>query len=574
MSHPHISQDERSDSSTLTRDRLYITPNHIDTRCPGTPRVSLSYYPGSPRVSASYHVNTSIPSLDALSINKNRRRSTIHSYNLVNYYALPQDSSNNRSIRQMTERKALKNVIVLGLSFMLIHTAFVSMLSLQSIMNPEGGVGVVSISCIYVTTVISCMLAPLIINTISTKWTMIAAFILFTGYFAGNFYPRQYLLIPLGLLLGLLGGPLMAAQMTYVTTVALTYANHAIIMDQESVVNKYMGIFCAFYRSSYIWGNLITTLVLSNNQTLHVEDQNEYVKVGNYSIVIPSAYNETLYRTCGFTVCDFNTVSNEMYDINQNPLSRDLEIPETIKYMLLCIYLGCGLLGAVLLLVFLDKNVGSKRINNDLKITTKELFMSTVNMLKDSRCQLLIPLVFFVGLEQGFIFGDFTKAYVTCTMGINSLGPILMCFGGVSALASIVIGCIANHIKRFAFITAGATFNVGLLIVLWIWKPHPGDVPNFFVVAACLGLCDAIWQTQTYTLFGVLFVDKQEAAFASYRMFYATGCAVSFGYSFFLCVQTKVYILAGMLGMSLLMYMVIEMKVQLQSQHIKDIVAF
>lgn len=205
----------------------------------------------------------------------------------------------------------------------------------------------------------------------------------------------------------------MAAQMTYVTTVALTYANHALIMDQDSVVNKYMGIFCAFYRSSYIWGNLITTLVLSNNQTLKVEDHNEYVNVGNYSVVTHSAYNATLYPTCGSTVCDFNTVSNEMYDISHSPFSRDPEIPETIKYMLLCIYLGCGFLGAVILVAFLDKNVGSKRINNDLKITTKELFMSTVNMLKDSRCQLLIPLVFFVGLEQGFIFGDFTKVQMT-----------------------------------------------------------------------------------------------------------------------------------------------------------------
>ena len=90
-------------------------------------------------------------------------------------------------------------------------------------------------------------------------------------------------------------------------------------------------------------------------------------------------------------------------------------------------------------------------------------------------------------------------------MGVYSLGPILMCFGGVSALASLVIGCIAQHIKRFAFITAGATFNVGLLIVLWLWKPVPSDIPNFFVVAACLGLCDAIWQTQTYSKYKCYF---------------------------------------------------------------------
>ncbi|GFR97775.1 Unc-93-like protein A [Elysia marginata] len=158
-------------------------------------------------------------------------------------------------------------------------------------------------------------------------------------------------------------------------------------------------------------------------------------------------------------------------------------------------------------------------------------------------------------------------------MGLQNIGPILICFGTVSAVSSIAIGCISRHIKRFAFMAAGATFNGGLLIVLWLWRPVKQDVPNFYVVSACMGLCDAIWQTQTYTLFGILFSHKQEAAFASYRMFHAGGCAVAFGYSYFLCVQTKVYILAGSLVVSLALYTIIEMKVQLQSQHIGDIVA-
>ena len=408
MANAAISPDERSDSSTLTRDRLYINPNLLETHNCNTPRVSLTCYPGSPRVSTSYHGNVSIPSLDALSLNKNRRRSTIHSYNLVNYYSLPQDTNTNRSVRKMTERKALKNVIVLGLSFMFVHTAFVSILSLQSIMNPEGGIGVVSISCIYGTTVISCLLAPLMINTISCKWTMITASLLFTGYFAGNFYPKEFMLIPLGLLLGLLGGPLMAAQMTYITTVALTYAQNALILDTDVVVNKYMGIFCAFYRSSYIWGNLITTLVLSNNQTLHVEEVKRFNASGNRSMIKSHLTNVSTFTTCGAGSCHISSVTDkvELYDINS---THDTEIPEKIRFMLLSIYLGCGIMAAVILMALLDRCVGSKRINNDLKITTRELFFSTINMLKDSRCQLLVPLVLFVGLEQGFIFGDFTK---------------------------------------------------------------------------------------------------------------------------------------------------------------------
>ncbi|KAL8605023.1 hypothetical protein ACOMHN_018825 [Nucella lapillus] len=165
------------------------------------------------------------------------------------------------------------------------------------------------------------------------------------------------------------------------------------------------------------------------------------------------------------------------------------------------------------------------------------------------------------------------KSYVSCTLGFHNIGPILICFGASSAVASISIGYVARHIKRFAFVAAGAAFNAGLLIVLALWQPKPHDIPNFYVVAGCLGLCDAIWQTQTYTLFGVLFSHKQEAAFASYRMFHATGCAMAFGYSYFLCVETKVYILCGVLALALALYTVIEMKVQLQSQHIQDIVA-
>ena len=401
MAHNHISGDERSDSSTLTRDRLCIYSTHMEPHYPGTPRVSMTYYQGSPRVSTSYHpASNSQHSLsDVISLGKNRRRSTIHSYNLVNYYALPQDPATLRTVRKMKEGKALKNVVVLGLAFMFVHTAFVSVLSLQSIMNPEGWVGVVSISCIYATTVISCMMAPWIIDKISTKWTMVVAFILFTGYFAGNFYPKDFMLIPLGLILGFLGGPLMSAQATFLTTLALTYAQHSHIFDQDVVINKYMSIFCGFYRSSYIWGNLITTLVLVNNQTLSAS-----------SINISSNTNQTINNVCGASSCSVTSLADdvEKYDIIHN--MYDTEIPETTKYMLLSIYLGCGIMGVVILMALLDKDViGSKSLNAEVQITTKELFLSTIKMLKDSRCQLLIPLVLFVGLEQGFIFGDFTK---------------------------------------------------------------------------------------------------------------------------------------------------------------------
>ena len=72
-------------------------------------------------------------------------------------------------------------------------------------------------------------------------------------------------------------------------------------------------------------------------------------------------------------------------------------------------------------------------------------------------------------------------------------------------------------------------------------------------------------------LFGVLFPDKQEAAFASYRMLQAVGFSVAFGYSYFLCVQTKLSIMAGVLLVSLLLYSIIEFRIYQHKKHTEGV---
>lgn len=54
-----------------------------------------------------------------------------------------------------------------------------------------------------------------------------------------------------------------------------------------------------------------------------------------------------------------------------------------------------------------------------------------------------------------------------------------------------------GHIKRAHVAAAGAMFNAGLLLVLARWRPSHDDRAMFYVVASCLGLCEAVWNTQT-----------------------------------------------------------------------------
>ena len=86
---------------------------------------------------------------------------------------------------------------------------------------------------------------------------------------------------------------------------------------------------------------------------------------------------------------------------------------------------------------------------------------------------------------------------MNCALGIHKIGFVMVSFGAVNALASITIGHIARHVKRYPIVVAGTLFNVGLLMVLLWWLPSSDDLAMFYVISGCLGLCDAIWQTQT-----------------------------------------------------------------------------
>lgn len=59
-------------------------------------------------------------------------------------------------------------------------------------------------------------------------------------------------------------------------------------------------------------------------------------------------------------------------------------------------------------------------------------------------------------------------------------------------------------------------------------------------------------------LFGVLFEKNKEAAFASYRLWEALGFVIAFGYSMFLCVSVKLYVLLGVLSLAMAAYGTVE----------------
>lgn len=67
----------------------------------------------------------------------------------------------------------------------------------------------------------------------------------------------------------------------------------------------------------------------------------------------------------------------------------------------------------------------------------------------------------------------------------------------------------------------------------------------------CAGVCPA-------ALYGVLFPQDKEAAFANYRMWESLGFVIAFAYSTFLCLEYKLYIMLGVLLLTTFTYPIVE----------------
>nr|XP_030708693.1 protein unc-93 homolog A isoform X2 [Globicephala melas] len=221
---------------------------------------------------------------------------------------------------------------------------------------------------------------------------------------------------------------------------------------------------------------------------------------------------------------------------------------------------GSGFLAVLLIAVFLEPIKDAQQESEGEKQPSPfwSTLLSTAKLYRDKRLCLLVLLPLYSGFQQAFLAGDYTRSYITCALGIQFVGYVMICFAAVNALCSVLYGKLAQYTGRTALFALGAVTHLSCIIALLLWKPNPRQLPLFFVFPGLWGAADAVWQTQNNALFGVLFEKNKEAAFASYRLWEALGFVIAFGYSMFLCVSVKLYVLLGVLSLAMAAYGTVE----------------
>ncbi|XP_035789426.1 UNC93-like protein [Anopheles albimanus] len=453
-------------------------------------------------------------------------------------------------LRKGEKWRILKNIITVSFAFMVQFTAFQGTANLQSSINVQDSLGTVSLAVIYAALVISCIFLPtLVIRKLTVKWTLCFSMLCYAPYIASQFYPRFYTLIPAGVLLGLGAAPMWASQATYLTQLGQVYAK---LTDQpvEAIIVRFFGFFFLAWQTAELWGNLISSLVLSSGAH-GAAPAISFDDALNGTVAI-SHTNEDALSYCGANFCVVGTSDNSNL---QRP-------PDSEIYEISAIYLSCIVGAVIIIAIFLDplSRYGERRRGSisATEISGMQLLSATFKQLKKANQQLLILITVFIGMEQAFIGADFTQAYVSCALGIHQIGYVMICFGVVNAICSIIFGSAMKYIGRVVIIILGAIVHGGCIIYLLYWRPHPDHQIVFFILSGLWGIGDAVWQTQINGLYGALFRRNKEAAFSNYRLWESVGFVVAYAYSTALCARMKLYLLFGVLVCGMIGYTIVE----------------
>ncbi|XP_076353991.1 protein unc-93 homolog A-like [Tachypleus tridentatus] len=429
----------------------------------------------------------------------------------------------------MTKQRIIKNLIVVCCGFLFLFTTFQALANLQSTLNSEDGIGVVSQSVIYGALIVSSLFLPaIVIKKLGCKRTMVLAMLCYTPYIAANFYPHWGTLIPSALILGLGAAPLWSAKCTYLNEIGFRYTE-MVKETEDTIIVRFFGIFFMFFQSTQIWGNLISYFVLRpENETMYLVND-----------------SDASLAFCGSDFC--NQVE-----------SPNLVRPEDTKvYMLIGIYLASAVCGAILIGLFLDP-LKREFQEFDEKLTGVRLLLATLKHLRNPYQIVIIPLTIYSGLEQAFFLSDYTKAFIACSWGIHRIGFVLICFGVVNAVVSLLSGPLVKLVSRLPIFVTAALANLGITITLLYWKPNSSQTTVLLALAGIWGFSDAVWQTQINAFYGILFKKNEEAAFSNYRLWESIGFSMAFAYSNYLCVNVKIYILIGFLVLGITGYVAIE----------------
>ncbi|XP_021357983.1 protein unc-93 homolog A-like isoform X2 [Mizuhopecten yessoensis] len=348
----------------------------------------------------------------------------------------------------------MNNLVFLGITVFLMATAILSLKNLQSSLNHNDNVGLYSLAAGYCSFTVFSLFTPFIVQRFRPKRCLIIGLLPQVLYVAANLYPTFQVLVIMAFFQGIGNAILWNAISTYVTYLARSYA---LKNDDRTVhvASRYFGIIFFFYQFSMVVGNLISSVVLM---------------LGRTQDTLPT-HNRT---ATVFTHTSFNHSYRPMTDINHSSQAvspgfcgskychsdnfalPNMTVNNETKYTLLGIFGLCVAFSVVVPMYLLSSLKPYRTTYANCSVICKQ-FTSVLRCTFDRRFLMLFLAFMYSTVQNSFVTGDVTKAFVTCSMGIHMVGYAMICFGVCAGLSSYLSGYVNKHVGHVWLLTAVPT---------------------------------------------------------------------------------------------------------------------
>lgn len=397
----------------------------------------------------------------------------------------------------------LTNLLHLSMSFFLVFTAFSGIQNIESSFIKVPHVGFVAIAVLYFVFTVSCLVTPALVSVLGARWSVTLAFICFVLFCVANVlvvgHPDSAPLawgglLSGGALVGIAASFLWTAQGTYMTSCAFHYAR-ACGKPTKSALGLFSGLFWGIFQLTQISGNLLESLIFKKGSS----------PVPLFVVYLGCAGLGTLLAAFLRTVTVVDVKESDKDDA-----SDDGDVDGALP--------GDDMEAAKPRRSASFHMDSSNRPDKKEKPGFVELLLGTVRLWRNPKMVLLIPLLFLSGLEQGWVFGDFTKAFIAPSLGKENIGYVMACFGAVDALSSFALGKLSDVVGRPPILILGFLCQTTVCVILFL-VDIPADAWGLLIGCAALwGLGDASWNTQISAILGDLFSDNLDGAFANFKL--------------------------------------------------------
>ncbi|KAJ9694668.1 hypothetical protein PVL29_010237 [Vitis rotundifolia] len=399
-----------------------------------------------------------------------------------------------------SQSKTLQNhtrdVHILSCSFLLIFLAYGATQNLESSVNTDEDLGTIALGILYLSFTIFSLIASLVVRMMGSKNALILGTTGYWLFMAANLKPRWSTMVPASVYLGFAASVIWVGQGTYLTATARSHANDN-NLHEGTVIGNFNGEFWGMFASHQFAGNLITLALLKSG---------------------------TEGSTGGTT--------------------------------LLFIVFLCSMTLGTILMCFLRRRDGKGEEGSlepavGFSSYAVSLSKSVITPLFDVRMLLIIPLFVYSGLQQAFVWAEFTKYIVTPALGVSGVGGSMAVFGAFDAICSLAAGRLTSGLSSITWIVSGGAF-AQVIVLLWIllkYRVTSGVLGTIYplLMAAIWGIGDGVFNTQINALIGILFKSDTEGAFAQYKVWQSASISAVFFLSPYISLQAMLVVMLASL---------------------------